>query len=128
MPNSKNIKIFSLDTFNSALSLNFGKLRKKANKSSNPSKLATPKDGVGEDEVEKYIPKVKLAIIKSAIFAGNAVFAELIGIGGIGLLVPEIGQLIIANPVAVAIGSAIVFGANFFLKLKMELNINGQSD
>lgn len=126
MTNGKPIKIFSRETFNSALSLNFGKLRKKTNKPSNPSKLANTNTEEGDDEVESYIQRVKLAVIKSAIFAGNAVFAELLGIGGMTLVIPEIGDLIMANPKAVLIGSTIVFLAQFFLKLKMVLNINGQ--
>ena len=98
-------------------------MNNKINMSPNPSVENT--DPVGDEEVKTLTNKFKLAAIKALVFAGNAVFSELLGIGGTSLVVPELGQLIMANPQGLFVGSAIVFAASFFAKLKLEMGING---
>lgn len=78
-----------------------------------------------EEEIVFFI-KCRIAVVKSLIFAGYSVFASLLFMGGTTLVIHEVGNYIINNPVGVLVGGLINFGASFFLKLSIELGINGK--
>lgn len=121
--------IIDISFLNNALDLGYypyKKLSKKFNKEDGAISLTTVEEE--DPEMETLISKIKIATIKSAIFGAYSVFAELVGLGGMSVAVQEVGQVIVNNPIGIAIGSTIVFFFAFFTKLKMELQINGPPD
>jgi hypothetical protein len=122
-----NRKLLNLQFINDALDITILH-RKKQNKSNKEEvPLKVDNETTTDEDVKAFMNRVKIALVKSLIFAGNSVFGELIGIGAISVSVPELGGLVVANPVGIFVGSAILFTGMFFFKLAMELKINGKA-
>jgi len=74
-----------------------------------------------------FMRRLRVAVVKALIFAGYTLCSTLMSMGGFSMMIPQLGELLLQNPKASFLGSAVVFSSAFFGKLMLELKISKET-